>query len=183
MRLYEFTRLQLINRTKSKGFNRYHRRLTINPDEINIDYVVIGKLKSTAPHLDIYFKVRSYVSSVRILNFVDKLKKLMRSKYRNDLRKIVEIAFNYSMTKHHLQVNCTCPDFYYRFSYTATIKGYGFNTNQLIPASIRNPKNRGSMCKHLTRIINAPSLWKRKVISSVVNAIRSDPSILGEDTK
>jgi hypothetical protein len=184
MIINEFTRSELITKSKTPGFNRYKTRMTVKPKEIIIDRVIIGKLQYNSPHLDVYFKVRDYICSIRLINYMVRVRVLYeQSKYRNDIRKLLEIAFNYTVNKNDLLINCTCPDFYYRFSYSATVNNYGFNTNQLIPAKIRNPENQGSGCKHLTRIINAPSLWKGKVITAVLQAIKADPSLLGGDVQ
>lgn len=69
-----------------------------------------------------------------------------------------------------LKVNCTCPDFYYRYSYVAYRNGYKQGISQPIPAPIRNPHdNIGSFCKHLIMILKNRA-WVRK-LAQVVNYI------------
>lgn len=69
-----------------------------------------------------------------------------------------------------LKVNCTCPDFYYRYSYVAYRNGYKQGLSQPIPAPIRNPHdNIGSFCKHLIMILKNRA-WVRK-LAQVVNYI------------
>lgn len=81
----------------------------------------------------------------------------------------VEKALNKAIDEEKfLKVNCTCPDFYYRYSYVATRGGYKNGLRQLIPAPIRNPHNNiGSFCKHLIMILKN-KVWVRK-LASVVN--------------
>lgn len=179
MILNEFTKSELVKRSKDQGFNRYKTRLTIDQSEVRIDKVVIGTISSQSPHLDVYFKIRDYTTSIRLLNCMTRLRIFYsRSKYRNDLRKIITAAVKQSLSTSDILMNCTCPDFYYRFSYSATINHYGFNTNQSIPALIRNPENKGSGCKHLMRVINAPSLWLPKVVTAIHQVIRENPDLL-----
>lgn len=176
MRLNEYVKSQLIKRSQVKGFNRYASRLQIEPLEIQLLKVDIDP---TIGSLDIYFNVRSYTDSIRILNFIKRVKWMYRqSKYRNSFRKMIDIAITQALVRNDMQVNCTCPDFYYRFSYVATLKNFGFNTNQTIPATIRNPRNRGSICKHLSRILNAPSSWKSKVITMTSNIIKNNMALI-----
>ena len=179
MILNEYTKAELVNMSKAPGFNRFNRRTTVEPNEIKIDRVVIGKITAMNPNLDIYFSVRGYVCSIRLVNCMMRLRVLNnQSKYRNDKRKLIDLAIKQTLSKNDLLMNCTCPDFYYRFSYAATVNHYGFNTNQSIPALIRNPKNQGSGCKHLIRIINAPYLWRPKVVTLVNQVLKNDPTIL-----
>ena len=181
MIINEFTRKQLITKSKSPGFNRYKSRTQVTNQEVEIDRVGLLELTSQSSDLDVYFVVHGYRVSIRFVNFMRRVKLLLeRSKYRNDLRAVITLALNQTIDHNNVLINCSCPDFYYRFSYTATIKGFGFNTNQLIPAFIRNPKNKGSGCKHIIKVLNAPSVWKRKVISAVYRAIKYDPSIIGQ---
>jgi len=81
----------------------------------------------------------------------------------------VEKALNKAIDQEKfLKVNCTCPDFYYRYSYVATKNGYKNGKRQLIPAPIRNPHdNIGSFCKHLTMILKNKT-WVRK-LTNVIN--------------
>lgn len=182
MILNEYTRSQLLKRSKTPKFNRFNRRMTIGSKEISIDKVVIGRVTSSSPNLDIYFKVRNYTCSVRLMNFIPRIRQINRqSKYRNDLRKVINIALMNTLNKNDILINCSCPDFYYRFSYSATVHQYGFNTNQYIPAKVRNPKNEGSGCKHLIRILNAPSLWKNKVITAVAQVLDSNPYLYTDE--
>jgi len=55
-----------------------------------------------------------------------------------------------------LNVFCDCADFKFTFQYVADKKGFGFKP-QSIPAVIRNPSNKGTVCKHLKYLLNN---WK-----------------------
>lgn len=55
-----------------------------------------------------------------------------------------------SVKENDLNVHCDCGDFKYRFSYSATIKGYDLRDyKELRPARQTNPHNKGALCKHL----------------------------------
>ncbi len=53
-----------------------------------------------------------------------------------------------------LKVKCDCEDFKYRRAYKATMLGYNaYPVNELRPAKITNPLNKGSVCKHLLNVL------------------------------
>lgn len=55
-----------------------------------------------------------------------------------------------AVRENDLNVHCDCGDFQYRFSYSATIKGYDIKDyKELRPARQTNPHNKGALCKHL----------------------------------
>lgn len=181
--LNEYTRSQLINKSRqSSKYDRFARRTEIDYKEIDIGRVGLLELTASSLHLDIYFLIRDYRVSIRLVNFVTRLRLLINSKgyadFGRGLREAVLVAIEHSLANDDILVNCTCPDFYYRFSYTATVKGFGLETNQFIPATIRNPENKGSGCKHIMRVINVPSIWKARVVTAVSRAIEYDESIL-----
>ena len=53
-----------------------------------------------------------------------------------------------ALIKDHLKVHCDCPAFQYHYAYVAHKKGFGLK-KETRPARIKNPKRKGSVCKHL----------------------------------
>lgn len=183
MILNEYNRKELIDKSKSPGFNRYKSRLNVGLNEVSIDRISVSNIDERSNNLNIYFKVRDYESGVCLVNYMARVR-LMYNAYRYNykLRDILTAAINQTLKANDVLISCTCPDFKYRFAYSATIGRYGLNTNQYIPAKIRNPDNKGSGCKHLMRILNAPYAWKDKVVTAVLRSINNNPSILGLDS-
>lgn len=56
------------------------------------------------------------------------------------------------LLRDRLKVHCDCKAFRYYYAYTAHKKGFGLYP-ELRPADIRNPKNRGGICKHIHHAI------------------------------
>lgn len=52
------------------------------------------------------------------------------------------------LLRDRLRVHCNCKAFRYYYAYTASKKGFGLYP-ELRPAEIRNPGNKGGICKHL----------------------------------
>lgn len=166
MILYEYTKKSLINNSKKGGsLSRFSRRSEIG-DNWSLYRVGLLELDLT-DDLCIFFKVNSYKVSLRILKFNPLLFKYVGGKYKNTKTKAIEKAIRWGLRYNHIQVACDCPDFRYRFAYMATQKGYGFNTVEGRPANIRNPKNKGGICKHIVKILNVPSKWIPRVATQV----------------
>ena len=65
-----------------------------------------------------------------------------------------------------------CLDFFYRFSYWATVKDINSGEPQLIPAKITNPtNNKGPGCKHVMLVLSN-TVWLLKVASVINNYIK-----------
>lgn len=112
----------------------------------------------------------NYICTIEFNNVIETLARVVDKQHRGNVNfDSVEKALNIALDEEKdVLVNCTCPDFYYRFSYVATRNGYKKGKRQNIPAPIRNPHdNKGSFCKHLIMILKNKT-WVRK-LASVVN--------------
>ena len=165
-RINEFTRKRLLDRSKKDTPDKFSRRTEISDSEVSLLRVGLIELRDT-DDLYIYFKVRNYRVDLRIIDFKPTLAKYLQGRFEGDLTKAITRALNHGLNYNHIQVSCTCPDFMYRYAYMATLKGYGLNTNETRPATQRNPKNKGGLCKHIMKVINAPSSWSKKVVTTI----------------
>lgn len=190
MILNEATRNDILSRSKEPTpLERFKRRLTIN----DVSITRIGILEMAYlndENLTIFFEINGkYRVSVQLLKFM----LILRSYYNANieeinknggiskskvLRKIVEIVLNKSLDSYDIKIDCTCPDFQYRFAYTATMNGYKFGDPQNVPAIIRNPENLGGSCKHIAKVLSRPSLWKAKVVTGILSVLRRRPELL-----
>lgn len=163
--LEEYTRKRLLDRAKKDTPDRFKRR-TDAGDDWKLERV--GLLELTVSNdLYLYFRVKNYRVSVRILDYKPILEQYLRGKFKNDVNKAIRKSLDAALRRNHIQTACECADFKYRFAYMATKKGYGFDTDENRPAKITNPKNKGGICKHQIRILNTPSSWLPKVIPSI----------------
>lgn len=191
MIINEVTRLDLLQRSKTKTkLNRYSRRLGVQ----NVSILRVGILELLyldQPDLDVYFDINdNYRVSIRFMNFMDGVRSLFQQfsdrvtkeggiNVSKTMREIIEVSLDNALTYDDIRVDCSCPDFKYRFAYVAYINDYNFSVPpQTIPALIRNPNNNGSACKHVIKVLSRPSLWKAKVVTGVMNVIRRNPDIL-----
>lgn len=189
MILNELQRKEIIDKSKTNSrLNRYTRRSSVK--DVSISRVgILEIMYLDQPDLDIYFIANGHRVSLRLLNFMDDLRKfydqnyeliqstggIRRSKW---MRRIVELTMNNSLNNKDIRISCSCPDFKYRFAYVATMNDYQFEEPQLLAPKITNPDKLGSGCKHIIRVLTYPSKWKAKVVTGVMSIIRLNPKLL-----
>lgn len=196
MILNEATRNQILDLSKDSttSFERFKRRTSISDVKITrISILEIAYLSQQ--DLTIFFEVNGkYRVTLQLLRFMEVLRSYYRANYQaidkqggisnsKLLRKIVGAVLSQALNSSDVRVDCTCPDFTYRFSYVASIGQYKFGDQQGIPAKIRNPQNNGSVCKHLARVLSRPSSWKAKVVTGILSVVRNNPELLTNSIK
>lgn len=163
--LHEYTRKRLLDKAKKDTPDKFKRR-TDSGENWKLERVGLLEL-TVSDDLYLYFKVKDYRVSLRIMNYKPLLQQYLQGKYKSDVNKAIRKSLDAALRRNHVQVACSCSDFKYRYAYMATQKGYGFDTDENRPALITNPKNKGGICKHQIKILNTPSLWLPKVVTSI----------------
>lgn len=76
-----------------------------------------------------------------------------------------------SLNSSDVKVDCSCPDFKYRFKVWATKNGYNAGESENREAKITNPgDNLGAACKHILCVLNNAE-WLQKIASVINNYI------------
>lgn len=76
-----------------------------------------------------------------------------------------------SLNSSDVKVDCSCPDFKYRFKVWATKNGYNAGESENREAKITNPgDNLGAACKHILCVLNNAD-WLQKIASVINNYI------------
>ena len=188
MIINEMKRREIISRSKDDQLGRFSSRLGVNNVSINrVGLLELAYLDQ--PDLDIHFDVSGHSVTISLVNYMKNLRQEYKknySKIRNEggmtisksMRKIVEDSLKKAIDNGDIKVNCDCPDFTYRFSYVASKRGYKFGDQEERPAVKRNPKNKGSACKHIIKVLNSPSDWRSLVVTGLVNMLKKNPGIL-----
>lgn len=173
--LNEVKREQILKRSKDNTLPRFDRRMTVSDTEYHYYSVDIGEFLSTGTLL-FRFEVRGYDISIELHGLIDYLSKKLKGKVNY---KIIRRYLDMAIDKSDIKINCTCPDFRYRFAYTATEKGFKSGTPEVRPSKITNPKLKGAACKHLLRLLNNKR-WIRKYITLINLLIRLNPQMLNK---
>lgn len=172
--LNEELRSQIISLSKKTNFARYYRRKTIDISEVTYKSIDVEKFVNEG-RLIFYMHVRSYDVTIEINGITKYLKKNLngeRSTFKK-IRKYISKAID----DNDIRIDCTCPDFRYRFAYTATVNGYKANDPETRPSLIRNPDLKGSSCKHIMNVLSNKK-WIVKYVSLINALLIVKPEIL-----
>lgn len=174
--LLEVSRKELVTKSRLQSKTRFSKRLNYQvPNFRGVD------LEQLFENDYFVFKtpIKDYVCTIAFPGVFTSLKQTIRSTAGDPSKinlqmviKALRIAFD---ATDDVKVDCTCPDFYYRYSYVATQNGYKYGEPQTIPADQTNPDDDiGSTCKHLDLLLSNKR-WLTKAASVVNSFIKAYP--------
>ena len=175
--LFEDNRYKLISKSKSslKGRQRFNRR---NKSKVantvkamnSIDMNKLFKEDILTVDIPVKGETGDYIVKVTFGGFLEILRDQIKDKEAlnfKDICKASIIGFN----KDDVYINCSCPDFKYRFAYYCTRNQVNSGAPENRPSNITNPHDSlGSACKHVLLVLNNTS-WIIKVASVINNYI------------
>lgn len=162
----EVSRKNLVGKSKLQSPTRYNKRLrysTMSIPEIDEDKLLNDDF------LVIYVDVGNYTVTVAYKGVINRLIDIIAKSNTKSLnRKNVVRAMNEQIDLTDVYVNCQCPDFKYRYNFSASQHNYKYGPKETRPAKITNPQdNIGAVCKHLLCVL-ANKKWLVKA-AAVVN--------------
>ena len=174
------TRKSISNKTRRESPGRWVRKNGYINKKSNCRAIDMGKLFSEDT-LTIEVDIKGtelYTCTLCFSTFMENLRNIIHSKNAdtvtfNDIQRALLISIDDTDT---LKVNCTCPDFKYRYAYWSTQSGFKYGTPQNDNGKeIRNPNNDiGATCKHLASLLYNKS-WLTKVSSWLNDYIKRHP--------
>ena len=157
------------------GKNRYKRRLKskIAPSIKHFNNMDMNKFFKTDildVSVDVKGETNIYMVRLSFGGTLDEIhNELKRSNAEKVDRKMILRALTRAFNHDDVYINCTCPDFRYRFKYWATKKNILIGDPELRPAKITNPNNdKGPGCKHVALCLSDAS-WLIKIASVIYN--------------
>lgn len=159
------------------GANRYKRRLrsSIAPSIKHFNNMDMDKFFKTDT-LDVSVDINGETNIYKVrMSFVGTLDELHKEINKNNVekvdRKMILKALMKAFNRDDVYINCSCPDFKFRFKYWATRKGLLIGDPENRPADITNPgDNKGPGCKHIILCLSDSS-WLIKIASVIFNYI------------
>ncbi len=137
----------------------------------SIDMNKLFKQDILTVNIPIKGETDEYVVRITFGGFLDILQESMEDGHEltfRDISRAAIIGFN----KDDVYINCTCPDFNYRFAYHATQNKINSGAPETRPSNITNPHDSlGSGCKHILLVLNNNS-WIVRVARAITNYIR-----------
>ena len=184
--LNEASRQDLLAKARIDTRDRYESRRTVNIGRMRckLDEKVLKQSNPKKRAIQFRFKYKGtlpdeYILSVElpaekiVQAIVYELKEGKHKGKKLDASILEEILMN-SFDSDDVKIDCTCPDFRYRFAYAATKHHFKARKPETRPSKITNPKARGAGCKHLIKLLSNP-LWMKKCSILVLSALRRTP--------
>lgn len=142
--LLEVSRNELLARGKSQTITRYNKAPAYRGFNIvDIDTTSI----LTTNRLRVTCKVGDYWDTIEMQDILFWIQFEAEKNANNQINtKAINNAIMQSIDGMDIKVDCTCPDWIYRFAYRATKYDYKYGKPENRPANITNPGEYGSLC-------------------------------------
>lgn len=167
-KLEEVSRNDMLAKAKSQTITRYNKAPGYKGFSIvDIDTTSVFTTNS----LRVTCRVGDYWDTVEMENILYwiQVEAEKNPNYQINTKAITAAIMN-SIDGMDIKVDCTCPDFKYRFAYMATKLGYKYGKPENREAKITNPNDYGSICKHLISMLSNKK-WLQQVTSTVMDFI------------
>lgn len=167
-KLEEVSRNDMLAKAKSQTITRYNKAPGYKGFSIvDIDTTSVFTTNS----LRVTCRVGDYWDTVEMENILYwiQVEAEKNQNYQINTKGITAAIIN-SIDGMDIKVDCTCPDFKYRFAYMATKLGYKYGKPENREAKITNPNDYGSICKHLISMLSNKK-WLQQVTSTVMDFI------------
>lgn len=123
------------------------------------------------------FKIRvegetdNYFVTINFSNVLPRIQKQIKeNKNKIEVKCIYQALFQ-ALNSSDIKIDCSCPDFKYRFKVWATKNGYNAGSAESREAKITNPRDElGAACKHILCALNNAE-WLQKIASVINNYI------------
>ena len=138
-----------------KDYNKIDMNTFWKKDILNLDIKIKGETDD-------------YVVTVEFANILTRIKnKVVQNRNILTIKNIYDSLVE-ALNSSDVRINCSCPDFKYRFKVWATKNKYNAGEAENREAKITNPNNDlGTACKHILNVLNNAE-WIKQT-SSVIN--------------
>ena len=168
----EISRKNLVGKSKSQSPDRFNRRLGYHPKSykgIDVERLLDDDIIVIKVPVGDYMCTVAYKGVLRHLTDV-----INKQPTPNVTLQSVIKALSDAFDDTDILVDCTCPDFRYRFAYWATKYGYKYGKPETRPSKITNPDDKlGAMCKHLSSLLSNKR-WLVKIASTFNEYIKNN---------
>ena len=181
--LLERKRRELIDQSKSAAptkrykTTRYVRRdkqhVSSKPDMFNrVDMNKVFKENILELNIPIKGETNNYIVTVTFKGILDMILQELKSNNYKLEYKCVYKAIIGAINKENVFIDCTCPDYKYRFRYWSTVDDFNAGIPENRPAKITNPRNIfGAGCKHILNVIGNLN-WAVMLATALHNYIK-----------
>ena len=175
--LHEDSRSALLSKSKQsdKGFQRFKRRVKSRVANTvkqynSIDMNKLFKEDILTVEVNVKGETDNYTVKISFGGFLELLHTELKRQATFDLKAVTRALIN-GFNKDDVYINCSCPDWQYRYAYYATRNNINSGNPETRPSDITNPDDKlGSACKHVLLVLSNTS-WILKVASTIFNYV------------
>ena len=170
--ILEFTAPELVQYSKSDTPTRYARRLKIARPKVTTARLIY----STGDAL-IELLVNDREVSILVEDFVGLVADELLDNYKDGIKRSELVRLSIQAIRLLLEhgdilIDCSCPDYKYRFNWIA--KQYGYALRNRIQGhnyspDLANPQLKGGLCKHLFKALSRMSDWTDAASRRIIN--------------
>jgi len=182
--LNEITRWEIIRRSQREAPERFAKKQFYKAKDFNdVDFEELFTNDSFVWRS----RVGDYIVTIAFEGAFQNLYNEIRNwsgknRWKRITLKMLTNCLSKALDEEDLQVDCTCPDFRYRFSYHLSRPDvdakYGMKQNR--PPKVRNVKNnKGYVCKHLLAVLYGKR-WVPAAAKAWLSYIKANPEITEE---
>lgn len=177
--LNEVTRWEIIRRSQKESPPRFDKKKFYRAKDFdNVDFQELFENNNFtwSSRVGDYIVTISFEGAFDILQW--QLKPWRgKNRWKRITHKILVDALTKALDREDLYVNCTCPDFIYRFAYWATQSDCKYGAQQNRPPTVRNVKNnKGFVCKHILAVLYGKR-WVPAAARCWLEFIQSNPEL------
>ena len=180
--LQEVTRWQMINSGRQKSPDRFAKRVNYSPKDFRtVDFEDLFSedrftWRTRVHGEDNYIVTISFEGAFEYLKY--NLSSMRgKNRWKRITLNMVAEALSKSLDNEDLYVDCSCPDFKYRFAFWATQADCKYGLQQNTPPKVRNVNNnKGYVCKHLLALLYGKR-WVRSAAKAWLDYMRANPDL------
>jgi len=180
--LNEVTRWEILRRSQSESPDRYEKKRNYSPKDFkNVDFEDLFTNNTFTWSTRVH-GASNYIVTISFEGPFDLLKYDLKSmKGKNRWKRItlpmVTKALSTALDTEDLYIDCSCPDFIYRFKYWATQADCNYGVPQNRAPRVRNVRNnKGYCCKHILAILYGKR-WVQSAAKAWLQYMRANPEL------
>lgn len=177
--LNEVTRGEILRRSQKESPPRYmKKRFYSAKDFDNVDFQDLFENNNFtwSSRVGDYIVTISFEGAFDVLQWELKPWK-GRNRWKRITSKILAKSLSKALNEEDLYVDCTCPDFKYRFAYWATKADCKYGLQQTVAPKVRNiHNNKGFVCKHILAVLHNTN-WIPAAAHCWLEFIQANPKL------
>ena len=177
--LSEVTRWEILRRSQRESPPRFQKKANYKAKDFkNVDFKDLFENNNFtwSSRVGDYIVTISFEGAFDILQY--QLKSMRgKNRWKRITHRMLTEALSKALDTEDLYIDCSCPDFVYRFAYWATQADCKYGLQQNTAPKVRNVRNnKGYCCKHILAVLYGKR-WVPAAAKCWLDFIRANPDL------